>query len=687
MKFKLQNGRAPGAITGEPMRKDRAPILSLFYRSVGLLFATVFVLLAFAPAALAQTSAGPSQPPTTGPSQLPNAGRTPTLREDWRQSMAHAPLPTKGCFTSSYPSTQWKEVPCTKAPARPYPPARGPMPDVVGNGNDASAQVTGTMSEAVGSFDSVTGVTSETGQVDGSGGQVANTFSLQLNSNFFSGTPACNGAANPSNCQGWEQFVYSNSPGSAFIQYWLINYNTICPAGWIKFGSDCFINGSNSVSVPSQDITNLINISLTGEANTGGQDKIIMSVDGTLYAAQNPANALNLSQYWQQAEFNVFGDCCSSEANFNSGSTIDVRTSVNNGNLSAPSCSSGGFTGETNNLNFASAPAANRETLPAIVFTESTAGGAAPACKSATGVGDASSLADSHDFNGDGKSDILWRDTAGGVGVWFMNGPTISATAGLGNVSNAWTVVGQRDFNGDGYADILWTDTVGDVTIWLMNGSTVTSQAVVASGVPATWTIVGTGIFNGNGKSDILWRDAAGDLGIWFMNGTTISATAGLGNMPTNWTVVGTGDFNGDGNTDILWRDTSGNVAIWLMNGSTVLSSAVVANASTNWTVVGTGDFNGDGKSDILWRDTAGDVGIWFMNGTTISATAGLGNVPNTWSVAETGDFNGDGMSDILWRDIAGDAGIWFMNGSTITATASLGNVPNVWAVQSANAD
>ena len=292
-----------------------------------------------------------------------------------------------------------------------------------------------------------------------------------------------------------------------------------------------------------------------------------------------------------------------------------------------------------------------------------------------------------HDFNGDRKSDILWRDAAGDVGIWSINGTTISATAGIGNVPNNWTISGQRDFNGDGYADILWTDTVGDVAIWLMNGSTVTSTAVVASGVPANWTIVGTGDFNGDGYADILWRDTAGDVGIWLMNGTTISTTAGLGNVPSNWTVVGTGDFNGDGNTDILWRDTSGNVGIWLMNGSTVTSSVVVANVATNWTVVGTGDFNGDGKSDILWRDTAGDVGIWFMNSTTISATAGLGNVPTVWSVAETGDFNGDGMSDILWRDTAGDAGVWFLNGSTISATAGLGNVPNVWAVQSASAD
>ena len=72
--------------------------------------------------------------------------------------------------------------------------------------------------------------------MNGVGGQVANTFSLQLNTNFFSNSPTCNGAANPSTCQAWEQFVYSNA-GSAFIQYWLIGYNAACLAGWNTYGN------------------------------------------------------------------------------------------------------------------------------------------------------------------------------------------------------------------------------------------------------------------------------------------------------------------------------------------------------------------------------------------------------------------------------------------------------------------
>ena len=104
----------------------------------------------------------------------------------------------------------WHEVPCTTAPMRPYPPKHG-SGSYSGNGNDVSAQVaTGLISVAQGSFDSVTGVTSETGDVDGEPPAVANTFSLQLNSNFFSNSPSRDAAATPTNCLAWEQFVFSN---------------------------------------------------------------------------------------------------------------------------------------------------------------------------------------------------------------------------------------------------------------------------------------------------------------------------------------------------------------------------------------------------------------------------------------------------------------------------------------------
>jgi hypothetical protein len=148
---------------------------------------------------------------------------------------------------------------------RPYLPKHGVRAATVGNGNDVSATGTGNISQAVGSFDSVTGVTSETGK------QGANAFSLQLNTNPFT-TSACSGATDPSKCRGWQQFIYANTGDDAvgilsnfaagFMQYWLLGYGSNCPSGWNSSGNDCWTNSGDAVPIVRQDITNLANLSV-----------------------------------------------------------------------------------------------------------------------------------------------------------------------------------------------------------------------------------------------------------------------------------------------------------------------------------------------------------------------------------------------------------------------------------------
>jgi hypothetical protein len=296
-----------------------------------------------------------------------------------------------------------------------------------------------------------------------------------------------------------------------------------------------------------------------------------------------------------------------------------------------------------------------------------------------------------HDFNGDGKSDILWRNTNGDTEIWLMTvsgsgGAQILSSMDYGIVPTSWTSVGQRDFNGDGMGDLLWRDTSGDTSIWFMNGTTVASSVSVGN-IPTNWSVVATGDFNGDGIGDILWTDGSGNYAVWLMNGATVSSPAALGNVPTSWSVIGAGDFNGDGKTDILWRDNLGNTSIWFMNGTAVSSTGAVGNIPTTWSVVGTGDFNGDGMADIVWRDSVGDTSIWLMNGAAVLSAGALGNVGTTWSIALVGDYNGDGMSDLLWRDNLGNMSMWFMNGTTVASTTGVGNIPTNWAVQSVNAE
>lgn len=340
-------------------------------------------------------------------------------QEDWRASMQLVPPPKKGCFTAKYPSKVWQEVPCVPGPDYPMPPRGGIVPEVVGNGNDVAAMApSGFISSATGSM-TLSNVTSESGQIAASGPAIANAYTLQINTDFFVST-VCSGSPNP-NCRGWEQFVFENNNVShrAFIQYWLIKYNTTCPAGWTQFPSPpdiyCVIlsNSSGAVNTSPVPVTNLDQVTLTGTASAGS-DSIIMTIGASIFIRAGD-NAVNAAAGWKIAEFNVLGDGgnavgVGSQAAFNPGASIVTRTKINYGGTAPPICVAQGFTAETNNFSFGPTAPTASPPGPAIIFAESIAGGSPSNCAASTAVGDTHLTTLSgllYDFQASGDFELL----------------------------------------------------------------------------------------------------------------------------------------------------------------------------------------------------------------------------------------------------------------------------------------
>jgi len=184
-----------------------------------------------------------------------------------------------------------------------------------------------------------------------------------------------------SGCKGWEQFVYSSHVYSgAFIQNWLIGYGATCPTGWTSAGSgDCYVN-SSVVSVPAQTAENLPELILMGTASSGGTDAVLLYTGGTLYSVTEPDSTVKLATGWNTAEFNVVGDGGLSQATFNSGATLVVRTNVTNGTMNVPTCGTSGTTGETNSLTLVSPCCPFGGASPGIIFEESSVSGATTTC-------------------------------------------------------------------------------------------------------------------------------------------------------------------------------------------------------------------------------------------------------------------------------------------------------------------
>jgi Ca2+-binding RTX toxin-like protein len=181
---------------------------------------------------------------------------------------------------------------------------------------------------------------------------------------------------------------------------------------------------------------------------------------------------------------------------------------------------------------------------------------------------------DTGDFNGDGASDVLLQNGTN-TEIMFLSGDALTTGTVLSTQAvttpAGFTAVSGGDFNGDGRSDILWQNTASanhDVAVSLMDGATTTASATL-TGPGATFTAIGTGDFNADGQSDILFQDSAtGNAQIWTMNGTahvgtfSINKPAGLG-----WTLRGAEDYNRDGVSDLIWQK-GGTTDVQLMNNT-----------------------------------------------------------------------------------------------------------------------
>jgi len=109
------------------------------------------------------------------------------------------------------------------------------------------------------------------------------------------------------------------------------------------------------------------------------------------------------------------------------------------------------------------------------------------------------------DFDGDGKDDILWRNTDGTLTNWLGRNDgsfTDNWQAAVRSVPTDWDVIAIGDYNGDQKSDILWRNHDGTITDWLA-----TSDGAFAENGHIFWDSVSTNwqiqpVFYGFGQWD-----------------------------------------------------------------------------------------------------------------------------------------------------------------------------------------
>jgi hypothetical protein len=299
-----------------------------------------------------------------------------------------------------------------------------------------------------------------------------------------------------------------------------------------------------------------------------------------------------------------------------------------------------------------------------------------------------------NDYNGDGRSEVLFRNVASGdLYSWDMsNGYTVSSGGYIdtnpgaqATVFSPGAIVAQADFNGDGVTDLLFENTTTPVTttsraltLWIMSGAdgVVSQSNTITLTRTATDYVVGAADFTGDGRADILMLEtlSSGRL------------TPKLVTLPYN-------QFD-----NAIVANGAAMTPVSTTFNKTISQTVVSYGTHTGWHVAAIADFNGDGKADVLFRFASrqgsttwadGQTSIWYMDGATrlsngafatqlgfYKTWAGLTGtqVAKGWFVAGVGDFDGDGYTDILFRnaaattatsaDATGQTVVWLLTGA-----------------------
>jgi Zn-dependent metalloprotease len=226
------------------------------------------------------------------------------------------------------------------------------------------------------------------------------------------------------------------------------------------------------------------------------------------------------------------------------------------------------------------------------------------------------------DFNRDGGTDLVARDTAGIL--WLYPGSATGNPAPRRQMGTGWAgmnaLVTPGDVTGDGNADLLARDTTGRLWLYPGNGA---GRLGVARRIGSGWggfTITNAADLNSAGRPDLLARDTTGALWLYPLSGNAVFGTRlRIGTGWNGYTILGPGDVSGDGRADIMARDPAG--SMWLYRGKGtggVWPRTLVSSGWRTLTALATqGDWNRSAGNDLMVRDSAGR--LWFYPGNNAS--------------------------------------------------------------------
>jgi hypothetical protein len=305
------------------------------------------------------------------------------------------------------------------------------------------------------------------------------------------------------------------------------------------------------------------------------------------------------------------------------------------------------------------------------------------------------------DWNGDGLSDIMFWWPEGGVNRWYISNGLQAGNLNFSRYENPIALadiddggaIYVGDWNADGRTDIMWWWSEGGVNRWFVSQGVANGQLnFTAHYDPVTPARIDDGgelhfgDWNGDGHTDLLWHHRQQGWNNWFVSngvsGGALTFTPYLDAVDESHVDEGgdlyLGDWNSDGLTDALWHGPGTGRNHWLINKGPAggsLSFDVLINPINQSDMDGegdlrTGDWNGDGRTDVLLYFDGQGFNNWFVNngfaGATLSFTSFRNVIPpnsiGNDGAFSVGDWDGNGAVDALWYGDDSGRNYWFQN-------------------------
>ncbi|MEQ1906383.1 MAG: FG-GAP-like repeat-containing protein, partial [Pirellulaceae bacterium] len=285
------------------------------------------------------------------------------------------------------------------------------------------------------------------------------------------------------------------------------------------------------------------------------------------------------------------------------------------------------------------------------------------------------------DFNGDGRDDLMFHKATTGVNRWYF-----SRTDGTFDFMEnrivpgavvAFNNVKTGDFNGDGRTDVMFRKTTtGDNRLYFSRADgnlDVVSNTIATNLINSVFNNLVTGDFNGDNRDDLVFSSTSTGSNRWFYSradgGFDFVDNRIAPGSANGYDHVVSGDFNGDGLDDLMFHATSSGANRWFLSRADgnldIIDNRIGESSANGYDHVVSGDFNGDGRDDLMFHATSSGANRWFLsradgNLDYVDDRILASKVSNEFSNLLAGDFDGDGICATMFHSVTTGSNRWF---------------------------